>query len=902
MRALRYVLWVFGRLFLSLRYRVRVHGQEQLRGLDRGTLILPNHPGLIDPVLLLTTFWPSLHPRPLMAEGEAPSLGFRLLMKLINAIPVPDLNRPSKEARARAEQALGRVAEALRRGDNVLLWPAGKITRNGAESLGSARAAADTLQQVPEANVVLVRTRGVWGSSFSRAFLGKTPGLGGRLLAGIGWLFANLFVLMPRRRVDVTVRRLRREELPELTREKLNPWLEQWYNADLPSGPEKPKYVPYHFLFGPRTFEYPKIRGLEDLDLGKVKPETKDGVAKILADKLRRSAGEELREPQTTLDQLGMDSLDRMEVTLNVERRFGFHGDQVPGTVGELWALAEGIVEKAPPKPAPPEWFRPPAPPTPAPPPTGGGGVGEGGAPDIMGETVAEAFVARALACPRDVAVADDMAGVLTYDRLLIGAIIMARRFAKLPGDNVGLMMPASVAADVALMGLSLAGKLPVVLNWTTGSANLEHAARLMKLEHVVTSQAFIDRTGIEIKGTRFFFLEDVRKGVGRWEKLRTLLSVKLFSGSVRGRVPKAKPDDTAVVLFTSGSERAPKAVPLTHRNLLTNQRAGISVFGLTRHDCALGFLPTFHSFGLSITTLLPVLAGIKVVHHPDPTDSGRLARKIGAYKVTVLVGTPTFVAHIVERSEPGELATLRLIVVGAEKCPEALVQRCAQAAPGAKVLEGYGITECSPVVSVNRPDNNRVGSLGQPLPGVELQVVDLQTDEPLPAGQRGMLLVSGPTVFPGYIGFDGPSPFRERDGKRWYVTGDLVTVDQDGFIYFNGRLKRFLKSGGEMISLPAVEEPLAKRYPATDKGPRVAVEGAELPGGKARLVLFTTEEVDVDEANRLLRQEGMDGLWQLNEVRRVKAIPVLGTGKTDYKVLRQWVTEGQREPEAVAR
>jgi long-chain-fatty-acid--[acyl-carrier-protein] ligase len=899
MRALRFVLWVFGRLFLSLRYRVRLHGSQQLRGLEHGTLILPNHPGLIDPVLLLTTFWPRLHPRPLMWEGGSPSLPFRLLMKLINAIPVPDLSQASTEGRARAEQAIARVVEALRRGENVLLWPAGRIERNGTEVIGGARAASEILRALPEAHVLLVRTRGVFGSSFSRAPTGKTPSLGGRLLAGIGYLFANKFVLMPRRHVDITLRRVNREELPELTREKLNPWLEAWYNAE---GPEKPSFVPYHFLLGPRTFEFPPLRGMADIDLEQITPETKDAVAKILAAKLRRQPSDDLREPQITLDQLGMDSLDRMEVTLTVEQRFGFSGDQVPTAVGELWALAQGMVERAPPKPAPPEWFRTSAPPSPTPPPTRGGGAGVGGPPDILGDTIAEAFVARALACRKDVAAADDLAGVLTYERALVGAEIMARRFRQLPGANVGLLMPSSVGADLALLGLYLAGKLPVVLNWTTGPANLEHAARLMNLQHVVTSKAFIDRTAIAVKGTQYVYLEEVGKGVGAWEKLRTLLGVKLFPGSVRARVPKPKPDDYAVVLFTSGSERAPKAVPLTHRNLLTDQRAGISVFGLTRADCALGFLPTFHSFGLSITTLLPLLAGIRVVHHPDPTDSGRLARKIGAYQVTILVGTPTFVTHIVERSEPGELASLRLIVVGAEKCPPALIERCARAAPAATVLEGYGITECAPVVSVNRPDDNRPGSLGQPLPGVEVRVVDLETDADLPAGKLGMLLVSGPTVFPGYIGFDGPSPFRERDGKRWYVTGDLASLDGDGFIHFGARLKRFIKAGGEMISLPALEEPLAKRYPATDRGPRVAVEGVEESGGGRRIVLFTTEAVDVDEANRLLWEEGFRGPWRLDEVRRVQAIPVLGTGKTDYKVLRQWVTEGGRQPEPAAR
>jgi long-chain-fatty-acid--[acyl-carrier-protein] ligase len=881
MRILRNVLWVFGRLFLALRYRVYFRGEDQLRGVEHGTLILPNHPGLIDPVLLLTTLWPRLHPRPLMWELSS-GAGFRALMKLVNAIPVPGLDQASNEARARIEEAIERVAAVLREGGNVLLWPAGHIQLNGVEKLGAARAASDILRRVPEANVLLVRTRGVWGSSFSRAPTGSTPNIGTRLLVGIGWLIANLFVLMPRRRVNITFHRVARNELPELTREKLNPWLETWYNAD---GQEAPTYVPYHFLFGPRTFAFPQGKSLEESDLGEIKPETREAVTKILAAKLRRPPGDELADPQATLEQLGMDSLDRMEVALAVEQRFGFSGDQVPNTVGGLWALAQGMVERAAPKPAPPEWFRPPS---------------AGGPPEIHGDTIPESFVTRALASRKDVAAADDIAGVVTYERLLVGALLMARRFGKLPGSNVGLMMPASVGGDIALLGLYLAGKLPVLLNWTTGPANLEHAARLLQLTHVITSRAFIDRTGIEVKGTQYVYLEDIRQGIGTWEKLRTLLGVRLFPGSVRAGTPRPKPDDYAVVLFTSGSERAPKAVPLTHRNSLSDQRAGLAVIGLTRHDAALSFLPMFHSFGLTVTTLLPLLSGLRLLHHPDPTDSGRLARKTGAYKATVLVGTPTFAAHILDRADPGELDSLKQIVVGAEKCPPSLFERAARVAPRAVVLEGYGITECSPCVSINRPDRHRAGTLGLALPGVELLVVDLETDEPVPTDKMGMLLVSGPTVFPGYLGYDGPSPFRERDGKRWYVSGDLVSIDADGFIHFCGRLKRFIKAGGEMISLPALEEPLTRRYPPKEKdGPRVAVEGVEQPGGRL-IVLFTTEALDLDEANHLLWEEGFRGPWRLDEVRRVKAIPVLGTGKTDYKVLRQWVTEGERQPEAV--
>jgi long-chain-fatty-acid--[acyl-carrier-protein] ligase len=228
--------------------------------------------------------------------------------------------------------------------------------------------------------------------------------------------------------------------------------------------------------------------------------------------------------------------------------------------------------------------------------------------------------------------------------------------------------------------------------------------------------------------------------------------------------------------------------------------------------------------------------------------------------------------------------------VVGAEKCPKSLYERCRQLAPGAVLLEGYGITECSPVVAVNPPKAPRPGTVGLPLPGLELCTVDAETEQPLPRGQLGILWVSGPTVFPGYLGYDGPSPFRERDGKRWYVTGDLAEIDADGYIRLAGRLKRFLKAGGEMISLPALEEPLAGRYPPTEDGPRVAVEGMETDGGR-RIVLFTIEPLSLAEANAVLQQAGFRGVMRLDEVRRVDRLPLLGTGKVDYKVLRSQLT-----------
>jgi long-chain-fatty-acid--[acyl-carrier-protein] ligase len=883
LRLVRFLGSLLARFLVWLRYRVHLHGAEQLRDLRGPVLLLPNHPALIDPVVVLATLWPRLRPRPMLYEGNFLNPILWPVMMLLDAIRVPDLSQPSARARARAEQAVAEAIDSLRRGQNVILWPAGRIERAGYESLGAARATADILQAVPQAQVLLVKSRGVWGSMFSFAPTMTYPKLARGLWRGVGLLLANLIFFMPRRRVDMTVERIDRSRLPELKRETLNPWLEAWYNSD--ARPERPTYVPYHFLLGPRTYDFPSGPGAAEANLVRVKAETKQEVNAIVERRLKRPLTAEEQGPATTLDQLGLDSLDRMEIGLEVEQQFGFSTEEVPATLGDLWVVAQGLGERKALAPPPAAWFRPPA---------------EEGPPAIIGDTVPEAFVRRALAHPGEVAAADDVSGAVPAGRMLVGALILARRFAALPGENVGLLLPASVACDVAFLALQLAGKLPVVLNWTTGAANLAHAARLMGLSHVITSEKFIDRTAIQVEGTEYRYLEDLRKQTGKLEQLTTLLEVRLLPGRVRRRVPRPDPDAPAVVLFTSGSEKAPKAVPLTHRNLLSDERACIEALGITRRDSLLGFLPAFHSFGLSVTGLLPLLSGLRVVHHPDPTAAAALVRKIAAYRPTLLAGTPTFVGYILDRAKAGHLDSLRLIVVGAEKAPPSLFERCQRAAPHAQILEGYGITECSPVVSVNPPDCNRPGTVGRPVPGVEVCAVDLDSGTALPTGRMGMLLVSGPTVFPGYIGQEGPSPFQERDGKRWYVSGDLAELDAEGFIRLAGRLKRFLKAGGEMISLPALEEPFARRFPPTDEGPRAAVEGVETEGGR-RVVLFTTEPISLREANDLLLAEGFRGVMRLDEVRRVDKIPVLGTGKTDYKVLRAMLAESPQQSAGAA-
>jgi long-chain-fatty-acid--[acyl-carrier-protein] ligase len=388
----------------------------------------------MDPPNVFRALWGKFRMRPMLKEVYFKSPVLAPFAWLLRGIKVPDTDRASAEAKQRAEAAVAVTIATLKAGENVVFWPAGTLSRDGVERLGAARAAADVLKAVPHATLVLVRTRGLWGSSFSWA-RGSKPKLIGRLIAGFGWLALNLLIFSPRRRVHMHVEVSGPDERPEPVREVLNPWLERWYAAD---GGEPLSFTPYHAFLGPRHYSFPPPLRVAELDPGKVKPATREEVAHIVSDRLKRDITREEDRAETTLAGLGLDSLEAAEISLQVEQRFGFTGDLVPATLGQLWVLAEGQIEKGPSKPPPATWFNPPS---------------DTGPYEILGETIPEAFLNRVARHPQNVAVADDIAGVLTYERLLVGALTMAARFRALPGENVGLLLPASVAADISLFG-----------------------------------------------------------------------------------------------------------------------------------------------------------------------------------------------------------------------------------------------------------------------------------------------------------------------------------------------------------------------------------------------------------------------------------------------------------------
>ncbi len=869
------LFWGICRLLLSFRYRVKVLGAEQLRSLSGPTLVLPNHPAYIDPPLVSSHIRLQKPLRPMVFSGTYRVPLLRPMMQMVNAFEVPDLSAHSRDAQAKTRDMIDSVVERLQAGDNLLIYPSGRLQRGDQEVVGAARAVHEIISRSPDINIVLLRTRGVWGSMFSCAEAGAPPKLGNCIRKSFGWVLASLFFWLPRRQVTMQLEVVDREQLPLETREAFNVYLEQWYNAD---GGQAPKFVRYHHLFGPTEAEYGKGLTSANYDLTKIKPKTIGLVNELLQSHLGRQIPIEDLKAETTLEQIGLDSLDRMDLALKIEHQFGFRSNVVSPTLGGLWALADGQLSQGAGEQlvAPPAWLKP---------------KRSQDTPGILGETVGESFVLRALKQPHDVAVADAISGVLNYRRLLVGAELMARRLRKFEEHHVGVMLPASVAADLVFFALHLAGKVPVMMNWTTGPANLAHGVKVTGVKHILTSKKMVDRLGIEVAGADYVFLEDLKGSIKKPEALLTLLKSYLAPRSFLRSVPHRSADDTAVFLFTSGSESMPKTVPLSHRNLLVNVDAGLGVLASDSQDRLLGFLPPFHSFGMTGNLLLPHLSGIPSVRYADPTDAHGLVRTIAAYKPTMLFTTPTFLGYIMSACKGDELNSLRKLITGAEKCSEAIFRQCEKLAPNATILEGYGITECSPVVAANPYSGPRLGSVGQPVKGVEVCIVNIDSEVPVPSGETGMLLVAGPSIFSGYYQHDGPSPFVEVDGKSWYKTGDLVSQDTDGFLHFKGRLKRFLKAGGEMISLPALEEPFSRAYPADENGPKVAVEGIETDDGR-HIVLFTTTDLTIQQASSLLLEAGLRGVMRLDEVRRIDAIPILGTGKTDYKELRKEVVE----------
>lgn len=862
-------LTLLGRMLLKLRYRTRIEGLEAVLAKGRnGILLLPNHPAYLDPAILLTSLFPYLRPHILADKDNMAKPLMRSIIGRIGVIPIPDPAIHGESSRPEIAQVLQNCGEGLRQGENYLLYPAGHIYLSRFEYLGGNSAVDIILSKAPDTRVVLLRTTGLWGSSFSKA-VDRHPDWGKCILRGFRSLLANFIFFGPRR--EVLVKLLEPSDFPKSAgRMAMNRYMEAFYNQDAPPA----RYVPY------TIWEWGGVRDLPEPATQKIEgnpDEVPDSIRQQIRGKLAELSGKTaLPNAAHLAKDLGLDSLARMELQIWIEHEFGHEvpdpeslqtvGDCLLAACGKAVGIAQPALE--PPKQS---WFKPSL---------------HMEVPE--GTTITEVFLRQVARDPDRAAFADLQGGQRSYRDLLTGIFALKSRIEALKGERVGIMLPASGAAVMAYLAVLFSGKVPVMVNWTAGSRNLIHGLKLLGVEQVITSTQLVSK--LESKGSdlsgirdRFRMLEEFRSSLTRTEKLAAFLRAR-FSWNALHAV---KVPETAVVIFTSGSESLPKAVPLTHRNLLSNVRDVLAILPIEPSDRMIGFLPPFHSFGLTGTMLLPLCIGLPVVYFPNPTDGGTLAHVVETYQATMLVATPTFLSGIARSASDRQLASLRLAVVGAEKCPESLYQVLDRRWPQMRVLEGYGITECSPALSFNLFKNPHHGTIGKPLPSVEHILMDIDTGAPVESGKAGMLLVRGPNIFGGYLHYDGASPFVELDGKTWYRTGDLVREEPDGTLVFTGRLKRFVKLGGELISLPAVEEVLLSHFTREDDEEIPLAVEATPSEDQPELVLFSIRPITREEANGVLGKVGLSPLHFIRQVRQVDKIPVLGTGKTDYRALK---------------
>jgi acyl-[acyl-carrier-protein]-phospholipid O-acyltransferase / long-chain-fatty-acid--[acyl-carrier-protein] ligase len=470
-------------------------------------------------------------------------------------------------------------------------------------------------------------------------------------------------------------------------------------------------------------------------------------------------------------------------------------------------------------------------------------------------------------------AVEDPVTGVLSYKRLLIGAAILGRKLMRYAaeGKSVGVMLPNANGAAITIVGLMSAGRVPAMINFTAGSTNILAACRAADLGTVVTSRAFVDRGNLGplvdqlARQVSIVYLEDVRKSVGLVDKLRGLIEANR-------PLVKRNPDDPAVILFTSGSEGAPKGVVLSHRNILANAAQAAARIDFGRSDKVFNVLPLFHSFGLTVGLILPLVSGVRVYLYPSPLHYRTVPELVYGANATIMFGTDTFLAGYARMAHAYDFRSLRYILAGAEPVKQS-TRRTYLEKFGLRILEGYGVTETAPVLAINTPMFNKFGTVGRLMPGVEARL------EPVPGlSECGRLFVRGPNVMLGYVRAENPGVI-EPPPEGWHDTGDIVAIDAQGFVTIKGRAKRFAKIGGEMISLAAVEMLAAELWPDALSA---AATVPDLRKGE-RLILFTQRaEATRSTFQSFARSKGASDLMIPSDIVVLENIPVLGTGKVD--------------------
>lgn len=473
----------------------------------------------------------------------------------------------------------------------------------------------------------------------------------------------------------------------------------------------------------------------------------------------------------------------------------------------------------------------------------------------------------------------------VTYNRALIGALILAKKIKKYDEGYIGIMIPTSAGCALATVGALMSGRVPVMINYSTGAENnARYAQDKCNFKTIITSKALLDKIECPIIDG-MVLIEDIMKSVSTGDKLKAALRTKLPTGMILNSIHGGQEDDNAAILFTSGSEKDPKVVQLTHKNLASNIINFSEYEGLVEEDILLANLVFFHIFGLTVNLWLVFVKGMTMVSYANPTEFQTISNIAREEKPTIMVGTPSFFWGYLQKSEPGDFKSLRIMVAGADKCPDALREGYLKK-HGVTLMEGYGATETSPVVSANSIEFNRPGSTGKVIPNVSVRIEHLETGEECKTGEVGKILVKGDLVMKGYL--NEPELTAEAIVDGWYNTGDMGYLDEDGYLWHSGRFKRFVKIGGEMVSLVRVENEMEKHLPEGVSCCIVEIPD-EVKG--STIVAAVTKEINKIAILRKMGKE-LPNIALPRQFFVIEELPMMGTGKIDFRTVTTLVND----------
>ncbi|CAA6800890.1 MAG: Putative 2-acylglycerophosphoethanolamine acyltransferase / acyl-acyl carrier protein synthetase (EC [uncultured Sulfurovum sp.] len=521
-------------------------------------------------------------------------------------------------------------------------------------------------------------------------------------------------------------------------------------------------------------------------------------------------------------------------------------------------------------------------------------------------ESLPKLWIKEAKKVGSKLSIADSTGVELSGYKFITAVLLMRKKFKKLFGveQNVGLIIPTAAGGSIANMATLTLGKTIVNLNYSAGTQSLKHAIELAEIKQIVTSTQFMTKLKAKgfdlteaLEGVELLYLEEIKKSISKAEQLGVFVQAKFLPSCLLSElyVKAVLNTDTAAILFSSGSEGIPKGIELSHQNIVGNIKQFMNVLNPKESDVMLGTLPIFHSFGITVTTFAPLIERIPVICHPDPTDGLGIAKLSHKYNATFLFATATFFRLYARNKKihPKMFENLRMVIAGAEKLPKEINQLFKERF-GKEIWEGYGATETAPAASCNVHDaivpstyhvqvGVKHGSIGLPLPGTAIKIVDPESFDDLERGEDGMILIGGVQVMKGYLKNETKTQevIKELDGIRWYVTGDKGHVDEDGFLTIVDRYSRFAKIGGEMISLGLVEAEIGKLMGEEDNFAITAIPD-EKKGEK--IVLLLEGEKAIDTLKEEIKALGMNPLFVPTNYFKVDEVPKLGTGKADFK------------------